>query len=202
MIVKVAVLVDLYRENVDEFNMRVEDIINDLGGRLIHREISRLPIRILCAEGNKYPPAHIPLSRMARSGVNHAGNEAVHESTGMAREAPGRNSHASSERSSERYAGGRAGDERRCVDCRGDLGHHFGDRSRRADAYIRGCAVRLRQRKHRPNRAHSEDPRTNSLVRGGASRSGLRVPSLAKGTLIRNAPRNSPGGNLLSWLNP
>lgn len=57
---KVALLVDVRYESVNEFNQKVEDLINHFEGRLIYRIVSRYPIRLLCAEDDKYPQPHVP----------------------------------------------------------------------------------------------------------------------------------------------
>ncbi len=74
---KVATLVDLPFEYVKEYDMRVEEILNDLGGRLIYRLQSKDPIRLVPAENGKYPPNHTPLGKPELSGkpgqgVKHA----------------------------------------------------------------------------------------------------------------------------------
>ena len=165
---KVAILVDLVRENVDAFNQAVEEILNSMGGRLIHREISHYPIRLQRAEDIMYPPAHTPSSQ--RSGAVKNENRSEDARAGMAcGTTPGRST-------SVRREWGDTGDQRGCVDYGRDLGHGSRDRPRRVDADVRGRVGRLRQRKHGPHRASSQDARTHPLERGRVARPRLRVP--------------------------
>lgn len=75
---KVAYLVDLPHERVQEFDMLIEDALNNLGGRLIYRIQSRSPIRLVAVSdyedftnSTKYPPDHDPHGNPNR-GVSHA----------------------------------------------------------------------------------------------------------------------------------
>ena len=73
---KVATLVDIRIENVNVFNQRVEDLVNEFGGRLIYRVNSRYPIRLLCAEDDINLPAYTPPVPVQGQGVkNGKGNE-------------------------------------------------------------------------------------------------------------------------------
>lgn len=73
---KLAFLVDVQIPRIDEFSMKLEDVINSVDGRLIYRCSSRLPIRILCAENDKYPPTDTPLvPSLGREVKDAKGNE-------------------------------------------------------------------------------------------------------------------------------
>lgn len=68
---KIAILVDVHIEKIDAFNQAIEEILNSLGGRLIYRRESRMPLRIVPAENEKYPPTHVGSNSIAGPGVNH-----------------------------------------------------------------------------------------------------------------------------------
>lgn len=70
---KLAFLFDIYTEDVTNFRQRIEELANEFGARMIHVEMSKGPIRLVCAEEDKYPPAHTPDGPVPKGrGVNDA----------------------------------------------------------------------------------------------------------------------------------
>ena len=105
---KVAILVDVYTEYVNLFNQRVEDIVNDLGGRLIYRIQSSDPIRLVRAENPITHPSYTP-SPSQGLGVKNARSNKRNE-RGSMDGADHRN------RGSFDYLGRVDADVRRCLD--------------------------------------------------------------------------------------
>lgn len=80
---KIAFLCNVPDDLLDLFRQRIEDAINSVDGTLIYQAKSRNPIRILCAQGDKYPPTDTPLpseravkdaSQTQHRGMDHGGD--------------------------------------------------------------------------------------------------------------------------------
>lgn len=116
---KVAILIDVHLERMDVLNQRIEDAVNSVDGRLIYRVQSRYPIRLVCAEEDKYGPSHTSLPFSPGKGVKNEGNYANPE---------------------VRFAGPLV-----CLDDDGPERHFAGQRNRRDGCngmdrpYYRGC---------------------------------------------------------------
>ncbi len=80
---KIAFLCNVPDDLLDLFRQRIEDVINSVDGTLIYQAKSRNPIRILCAQADKYPPTDTPMpseravkdvSQTQHRGMDHGGD--------------------------------------------------------------------------------------------------------------------------------
>lgn len=83
----------MYTEHVNEFNQRVEEILNEVGGRLIFRIVSRNEIRLVCAEGYISPDPYegSPSGRVVKhaEGNGHRGLDNHGDPSGRSRRGAG-----------------------------------------------------------------------------------------------------------------
>ena len=173
---KLAFLVDIEIEQIKRFRQLVEDAINSVGGRLIYTKQSPNPIRILCAEENKYPSPHVPLptERVVKN----------------------------AEKGTYRWS---IGNQRDGMDNDHHFGGGFVHRGRSVATDVRCISQLVQEQHHGCHRSNSGDIGAIASERGVApclsgslARSGAGNPSIDR----QNAERISFGVSLFSEMKP